>query len=260
MILAAGVGSRMRRDADDELAEGQRIMAALGIKAMIPDARGRPLLDHILSALADAGIRDVCLVVGPSHGLIREHYAIVPPHRVTLAFVVQDQPRGTADAVLAAETWIAGRDFLVLNADNLYPVDAIRALVRLARPGLIAFDRDALIANSNIEAARVASFATLMLRDDGTLAEINEKPERDVSGERWISMNLWRFDAGIFAPCRAVLPSSRGELELPQAVSLALHHGLRLEAVRMSHGVLDLSSRADIAEVTRRLGDVEILL
>jgi dTDP-glucose pyrophosphorylase len=262
VVLAAGLGSRMRREVSaSPLSAAQAAAAARGLKGMIPDGQGRPFLDHVLSSLADGGVTDVCLIVGRDHESIRDHYALRPPRRVTLAFATQPAPIGTADALLAATPWFAEDEVLVLNADNLYPVAAIAALVNLGEPGCIAFERSALVCESNIDPARIAAYAILTLRPDDTLAGIVEKPGRD--DERgdtgnWISMNIWRFNAEILAACRDVPPSPRGELELPLAVALAVSRGMRLRAVRMSAGVVDLSNRGDILEMARRLGDRDI--
>jgi len=258
VVLAGGLGSRMRRDdGNAPLDSAQRAAAERGLKAMIPDARGRPFLDHILSSLADGGLTDVCLVVPPSHDEIAEWYRHHPPARIRLAFAIQAAPLGTANALLAAEPWLAGRDFITLNADNLYPVSAIRSLVTLGRPGLVAFDAEALVASGNIDAERIAAFAILELRSDGTLARIIEKPsaeEHARAGDRpWISMNIWRLDAAIFAACREVPRSSRGEFELPQAVELAVTRGARFVVVTMAAPVLDLSRRGDVAALAERL-------
>ena len=59
VILARGLGKRMRQaDEHASLDPKQAAVADQGIKAMIPI--GRPFLDYVLSALADA---DCC---GPS--------------------------------------------------------------------------------------------------------------------------------------------------------------------------------------------------
>ncbi|MBK6494361.1 MAG: NTP transferase domain-containing protein [Gemmatimonadales bacterium] len=258
VILARGLGSRMRRPAEGvALDPRQAAAAAAGLKGMIPDDAGRPFLDHVLSSLADGGITDVCLVVAPDHAAIRAHYTAHPPTRVRLAWAIQAEPRGTADAVLAAESWAAGRDVLVLNADNLYPVAAIAALVTLGGPGLIAFDPEALVREGNIEAARIASFAILTLREDGSVAAIIEKPDAVTLAAAgptpWVSMNLFRLDHSLFAACHDVTPSPRGELELPTAVTLAIGRGTRLQAVTMRAGVLDLSRQDDIAAVAAAL-------
>ena len=258
VVLAGGLGSRMRRDDDGvRLDPAQRAAAERGLKAMIPDARGRPFLDHILSSLADGGITEVCLVVPPVHDEIANWYRRHPPARIHLAYAIQAQPVGTANALLAAEPWLAGRDFITLNADNLYPVPAIRSLVALGQPGLIAFDAKALVASGNIDPERLAAFAILELGEDGTLVRIIEKPsaeEQVRAGDHpWISMNIWRLDPAIFSACRDVPRSSRGEFELPQAIALAITRGARFVAVPMAAPVLDLSRRGDVAALAERL-------
>lgn len=263
VVLARGIGTRMRRSGDEaDLDPAQRAAANDGQKAMMPIAGGRPFLDYILASLADAGIAEVCLVVAPDHRAMREHFTRHPPRRVTIAYAVQREPAGTADAVLAAEGWTAGRDFLVLNGDNLYPVEALRALADLDGPGLVAFDRDALIRDGNIAPDRIRRFALLDVGLDGWLRQLVEKPddaelERLGGGAGGVSMNAWRFDRGIFQACRDVGLSARGERELSQAAALAVTRGLRFRVLPIAAGVLDLSGRGDVEDVSRRLAGLE---
>ncbi len=257
VILAGGRGTRMQRDEPGAMLDpAQALMAGGGIKGMIPDGRGRPFLDHILSGLADAGITEACLVVPPAAEAVRAHYAAHPPARIRLAFVVQAMPRGTADAVVAAAAWTAGEPFLVLNADNLYPMVALRALVTLGHPGLVGFTAEGLVADGNIPAERVAAFALLRVDASGVLLGLEEKPA-DVPADQLarglVSMNLWRFDATIVEACRTVLPSVRGELELPLAVGQAVATGAVFRVITLRAGVLDLSHRGDVAAVAAHL-------
>ena len=260
VVLARGLGTRMRQsDGTARLDPAQQAAAATGLKAMI--SFGRPFLDYALSALADAGLEEVCLVIGPEHGEVLKYYTeTAPPRRVRLAFAIQEKPRGTADAVLAAEEFVAGEDFLVINSDNYYPVSALAELAGLSEPGVVLFERDALIAASNIPAERIASFAVCIIGADGYLETILEKPDEktlaDLGPDPPVSMNCWRFSDGIFAACRRVPLSSRGELELPMAVREAIAAGMRLRVVRCREGVLDLSRRADIAAIAERLRGV----
>src|SRR5258705_7379841 len=103
VILARGLGKRMRQlDERATIDAEQAAVADQGIKAMIPI--GRPFLDYVLSALADADCGDVCLVIGPEHSSIREYYERPGLlNRVRLSFAIQPRPVGTADAILAAE-------------------------------------------------------------------------------------------------------------------------------------------------------------
>ena len=72
VILARGLGTRMRQeDPGAGLSQAQKEVARSGIKALIP--LGRPFLDYVLSGLADAGYRRVCLVIGPEHEALRRY-------------------------------------------------------------------------------------------------------------------------------------------------------------------------------------------
>lgn len=261
VVLAAGRGTRMRRDQPGvELTSAQAAAAAAGLKMLVP-LNGRPFLAYVLDELAAAGFREVCLVVRPQTPSLGgavdpvQEAALSLDTPLRLRFAVQSEPRGGADAVLASETVVGGEPFLVINADNLYPAEVLRSLRELDGPGLAAFDRDALIRRSNIPPERVAAFAVIRQRD-GWLTEIREKPTPDVLA-RWpdapVSMTCWRFDRSIFDACRRVSPSPRGELELPDAVALDMERGTRFRVVPVAAGVLDISSRADIPALERRL-------
>ena len=262
VILARGLGTRMRKTDDGaDVNSAQAAVASTGVKALIPI--GRPFLDYVLSAVADAGITEVCLVIGQEHDVLRERYqAGVTRLRVSTA--VQQEPRGTADAVLAAEAWTAGEPFLVLNSDNYYPSDALQPLAAAGEPALVAFSRAGLLQDGQIDSDRIGRFAVLDLAGD-SLRHIIEKPDAaqlDALGpDVYVSMNCWRFDSRIFDACRGVPLSPRGELELPMAVDRAIAAGaFNVRAVKCHTGVLDLSSRNDIAAVATRLAGVEVRL
>jgi dTDP-glucose pyrophosphorylase len=264
VVLARGLGSRMRApDPGADLTVAQARAADAGLKAMMP-VNGRPFLDYVLSALADAGVQNVALVVAPDHEALLHYYTVdAAPVRLTLDFVVQQEAVGTANAVVVAEGWVQGRPFLAMNADNLYPGPALADLRALDEPGLLAFESGDLVRSGNIPPERIKSFALVEMDDDGYLQGIVEKPAGGsaAAGGMWkddtlISMNCWRFDARIFSACRDVAPSVRGELELPEAVGLAVRRGVRFRVLRATGGVLDLSKRGDAAEVAKRLNGI----
>ena len=266
VILARGLGTRMRAEDESPLTAEQAAAAAAGAKGLIPIA-GFPLLDHVLSALADGGITDVIFVVAPGESAIRQRYTRdAVPQRLQVYFAEQVEPKGTADALLAARAVVEsvaphdaqGRaHFLMSNADNLYPAESVAMLVGAAGPALVAFDAASLVAQGNIEETRVNQFALLDVSPDGVLREIVEKPQPGHplrrSAARWVSMNLWRFTSEIFDDCAAVRPSPRGELELTDAVRRAMRRGTRFAAPGVRLAVLDLSRRSDVPAVEARL-------
>jgi glucose-1-phosphate thymidylyltransferase len=244
------------------LTDAQHRAADAGHKAMMPIA-GRPFLDFVLSAAADAGLDRIAIVVAPDHRALRHYYDVAsPPSRIRVDFVVQAEPRGTADAVLAAQQWIGDDAFLVMNGDNLYPVRDLSALSGLGEPGLLGFDPEDLVRSGNVPADRVRAFALVEQDAEGHLTRIVEKPSSEdvtrLGPAARVSMNCWRFDSRIFEACRTVAPSSRGELELPAAVALALNEGgVRFRVLSATGPVLDLSRRADAADLSHRLAGTE---
>jgi dTDP-glucose pyrophosphorylase len=272
VILARGLGTRMRKaDSGASLDPAQQAAADTGTKAMMPV--GRPFLDYVLSGLADVGVRSVCLVVAPEHTAMSSYYeGPARPTRFSLTFAVQERPVGTADAVLAAEEFAAGESVLVLNSDNLYPEAALRDLASL-RPctlasyaaGLIGFRQTALLAGGNIPPERIRAFALISVGTDGTLDRIVEKPgereSRSFGANPLVSMNAWLLPPTIYAACRAVTPSPRGELELQDAVRYAMKSlGERFQVIESEGTVLDLSSRGDVPAVASRLAGAEVRL
>lgn len=268
VVLARGRGTRMQRQgradpARDALSPEQAQAADAGLKAMIP-LNGRPFLDYLLSALVDGGCPEVCLVIGPEQEAIRERYTrISPPRRARVRFAVQEQARGTADALLAAEPLVEDEPFLALNADNYYPLDVYATLADLRGHGLPAFSRDALVHDGHVDRARVRDYALLEIAPNRDLQDIIEKPADEIytrtdGQDAFVSMNVWRFEPSIFTACRRIDPSPRGELELPSAVRYAIRvMGERFTTFPVRAGVLDLSYRGDILEVERRLAAID---
>jgi glucose-1-phosphate thymidylyltransferase len=252
-----------RAEAAVALDEAQARAADAGHKGMMPTL-GRPFLDFVLSALADAGVTDVALVVAPEHEKMRKYYEREsPPTRVRLRWAVQQEPLGTADAVRAAESVVEDAPFLVLNSDNYYPVGSIRALCELGESGLVAFEEEALVRMGNIERERVMQYALLDIDAGDVLRGIVEKPAADHPLARqavhWVSMNLWSFTPRFFEACARVTPSVRGELELQAAVMIAVRElGEVFRVVRAHEGVLDLSRRDDVAAVAGFLRGVTV--
>ena len=258
VIMARGLGTRMRKDDESAaLSKDQMAAAGTGIKAMIPI--GRPFLDYVLSGLADAGFSQACLIIGPEHQIMRDYYLVQsPPKRIKIDFAVQQQPLGTADAVLAAKAFAGNESFLVINSDNYYPVSALRAMRELGKAGVALFDRDRLVTESNIPEDRVLKFALAKVGKDGCLEQILEKPSEEVLREMslpiYVSMNCWIFSPVIFRACQSIRPSARGELELTDAVQYAIDKlDERFKVLPYQGAVLDMSSRSDIAVVAEKL-------
>lgn len=262
VILARGLGRRMQGAGGGvELGAERDRIAARGLKALMT-LHGRPMLDYVVDGLLSAGVRRICLVVAPDADLMRENARrIAAATGRPVECAVQAEPRGTADAVLAAEDFAGDEPFIMCNGDNLYPRRAVAELVS-RRDGdcwVAAFDRDELERYGNIAAGRIRELAVVTATPDGRLSGIVEKPpdpERYArDGKVWVNMNLYRFTPAVFGACRAIEPDpDRGELELTAAVARLIESGEgRFRVLPCRGGVLDLTSRADVLSAERAL-------
>jgi glucose-1-phosphate thymidylyltransferase len=247
VILARGLGTRLRKhNSEAHLNSEQAKIASLGIKTLMHVRGDKTLLEFIFESLARAGFSEICLVIGREHQAIRDFCASLD---YQISFAIQEKPLGTADAVLAAEKFCGGENFLVVNSDNLYPLNALRELRELGQTGLVAFSRKGLIEKSNISEEQIKKFAAIHLDENNCLREIVEKPEM-IDENSFVSMNCWLFSPKIFDACRRIKPSKRGEFEITDAVRFVIENfGEKFTAIYSNEGVLDLSSRADVEKI-----------
>jgi len=275
VILAAGMSSRMKRDADGDGVDGELLRDAREkAKAMIRvGPGGRPFLDYCLANIGAAGYREVVIVTGQRDTSITDYYlkegraAEWAP--LSLSFVVQripegrEKPLGTADAllgVLAARPEWRGRKFTVCNSDNLYSIGVLRRLLGDGhRNALIDYDRDAL----GFPPERTTQFAVITLDPSGFVKDIIEKPGPEEiaaatgeGGRVSVSMNIFRLSYDDILPRLEAVPlhAVRNEKELPVAVRLLVaEKPASLFAIPVSERVPDLTQVADIPAVLNYL-------
>jgi len=148
VILTAGEGTRMRPLSDNTP------------KPMLPVA-DRPLVAHTVDAAVEAGASELVLVVGYEADDVRSYFG--GQYRgVEVTYAVQQQQRGTADAVRAAREYLDG-PFAVLNGDNLYDAPSVAEL----------FDSGPAIAT--FEVADPSNYGVVSV-DSGVVTDIVEKP------------------------------------------------------------------------------------
>lgn len=262
VILARGLGKRMRAaDEGAQLDKATAQVAGAGVKGMINV--GRPFLDYVISALADAGITQVCLVIGPEHDLIRDYYSNPQlGSRVTIDFAIQAEPLGTANAIAAAKDFVGESRFVVVNSDNYYRPSALEVLTECPGNATLGYERNALVEKSNIPAERIAAFA-ILVTNGARLRDIIEKPDAATLSAypgALISMNAWVFTPDIFTACAHIPLSARGEYEIADAVRYLIKQGNQVLVAPVAEGVLDMSTRRDIEAVKAALAGVEVRL
>lgn len=110
VILAAGEGKRLRPFTETKP------------KVMLPVAN-KPIVEHVVDALAANGIQDIIIVVGYKKESIMQHFKSY--QKVNIQFVTQEKQLGTAHALMQAAQLIDD-SFLVLSGDNIIDDSSIK--------------------------------------------------------------------------------------------------------------------------------------
>ena len=126
----------------------------------------------------------------------------------------------------AAEAFAGGDPFAVINSDNYYPVEALARLREQSGSPWRCSSATPCWPAATCPTERIKRFAVAKIDAAGRLERIIEKPDEATLAAMprplWLSMNCWRFGPSIFAACRAIRPSPRGEFEIPDAVQYAI--------------------------------------
>jgi UDP-N-acetylglucosamine diphosphorylase / glucose-1-phosphate thymidylyltransferase / UDP-N-acetylgalactosamine diphosphorylase / glucosamine-1-phosphate N-acetyltransferase / galactosamine-1-phosphate N-acetyltransferase len=95
---------------------------------------GKPLIHHVIDTLKEAGLKDYIVVVGHRGEQIKDYLKDGSQLGVNIAYTVQKESLGMADALETAEG-LAEDNFFVVNADDIFDASLIKQMMRQFREG-----------------------------------------------------------------------------------------------------------------------------
>jgi glucose-1-phosphate thymidylyltransferase len=228
VILAAGEGMRLRP------------LTRTRPKPMIPIAN-RPLLEHVVEAVADAGLEKLVLVVGYKRERIQSHFGDGDDWGVEITYAVQEKQLGTGHAVEQAEPHVDG-EFVVLNGDRIIDSALVSRVADESTPAPAVAVR---------RSETPSSYGVVEV-DGDRVVSVEEKPPEYAARSDLINAGVYKFTSDVFDVVRGV--DTPGESQITTALERLAAEGT-VRAVRYGGRWLDVSEPWDLLSVNASVLD-----
>ena len=224
-ILAAGYGKRLGR------------VSRAVPKPLIPVA-GRPLVEYTLEMFREAGVKDIYVVVGWKKEVIIGYLEDGGEFGVHLSYVIQREPRGTADAILQLEGFLDEAFVAAFGDIVLKPKTFLKEAIDYYRER----GASALVAVTPVN--DVKHYGVIKAAEDGRVLDLVEKPSLMEAPSNLAIIGLYIFEPIIFEAIKKTPLSPRREVELTDSIRVlrSMGHDVYykvLKGLYMDIGVYD---------------------
>lgn len=202
IILAGGSGTRLHP-------------ITMAVSKQLLPIYDKPCIYYSLSTLMLAGIRQILLITNPEH--IKAYKKLLQngsQFGVYINYIIQDQPRGLADAYLLAEQWLNHAPSAMILGDNLFHGTHFGLVLKQAMERSEPTIFGAFVGNP--ERFGVPSFQNKDVKT-GLITRITEKPR--LPDSPFAITGLYFLPPSAPTLAKQLTPSERGELEITDLLS-----------------------------------------
>ena len=232
LILSGGKGTRLRP------------LTYTSAKQLVPVAN-KPVLFYGIEAMAEAGLREIGIVVGDTHAEIRTAVGDGSRWGVQVTYIPQDAPLGLAHAVKISQPFLEEEPFVMYLGDNLLNRGIVGFVQEFAR------ERPAAqILLTRVPDPQMFGVAQL---DNGRVVRLVEKPKEPIGDLALVG--VYMFSPQIFESVNRIKPSFRNELEITDAIQDLIDRGLTVKPHIVEGWWKDTGKLEDMLEANRLILD-----
>ena len=227
IILAGGSGSRL-----SPLTKGV-------CKQLLP-VYDKPMIYYPLSILMLAGIQEVLIISTPNDTpILKRLLGGGHMYGLNISYAIQETPNGLADAFIIGEEFLDGSPAALILGDNLIVGQDLTVLLSKAM---------ARTSGATIFGYRVndpSAFGVVEFDLNKKILSIEEKPISPKSD--YIVPGIYFYDDRVIEFSKALIPSSRGELEITDLNTAYLNEdGLHLEILGRGTVWIDMGTHESL--------------
>jgi dTDP-glucose pyrophosphorylase len=230
VVLAAGRGTRMRE-------------LTVDLPKPMIDVRGKPVLQHIVEGLRDAGVRRFLLIVGYHAETVRNFFGDGRHHNVDIEYTMQTVQDGTGRVVDLARNFTGGSPFILSYGDILISPVNYKHVVDLPN------NLEAIITVTCGE--DISKGGAVFVNEQMELVDLREKPKPGEPTSQWYNAGLYAFRPSVFEFIARLKPSPRGEYELTDAVRDLARSGKKVKALELTGEWADVRDPEILAKLNQ---------
>jgi dTDP-glucose pyrophosphorylase len=190
------------------------------------NVRGKPVLQHIVEGLRDAGARRFLMIVGYHAETVRNFFGDGRRYDVDIEYATQAVQDGTGRVVNLARNFTGESPFILSYGDILISPVNYKDVVDLPN------DLEATITVTRGE--DVSKGGAVFVNEQMELVDLREKTKPGEPTSPWYNAGLYALRPSIFEFIAKLKPSPRGEYELTDAIRDLAHSGKKVKALELT--------------------------
>jgi glucose-1-phosphate thymidylyltransferase len=236
ILLAGGAGTRLFP------------LTQIVCKQLLP-VYDKPMICYPLATLMLGGLREVLIITTPKDlPMLKNYLGDGSQYGLRIEYAEQQKPEGIAQAFLIGAEFIGDSGVSLILGDNIFygKLDFYR--------DALAIERGACIFGYQVRDPE--RYGVVEFGADGRAISLEEKPTAPKS--HFAVPGLYVYDARVVERCRALRPSSRGELEITD-LNLAYLRDDELHVKLLTRGMawLDTGTQMSLLEAGNYIATIE---
>lgn len=218
---------------------------------------GKAVIEHCIDNLREAGVFRALLIVGHQKGALMDYLGDGSFFGMKLAYIYQLRRGGLGHAILQGREWINSTFTVMLGDSFIEPKKELGVLIEdhlKKKPiaTVMLFEVDSPEGYGVAKLSRLADH-------HGTVESLVEKPSLNeakpylIDGKYYALCGAYVFEPEIFSYIERTKPGAKGEVQITDAMALALKEGKKVNAVILRGKYLDIGKWKTVLKIEKEL-------